>query len=185
MTEIGSNASRRRPRARRTGHVRPLGVRQVGRRSTDLAFRGRSPVTSPSSYAGVLVSPQGVARSGIATSTEERRPRSRPGRRAAGRGRSSAGRRASTRRRRGGACGPQPAPRNPRRRSRHVSRLEDCTLELEQASLDVEAARVAGQAPFAPTMRWHGRTIGIGLRFITVPTARAAFGRPTRVARAP
>ena len=27
-------------------------------------------------------------------------------------------------------------------------------------------------------MRWHGRTIGSGLRFITMPTARAAFGLP-------
>ena len=34
-------------------------------------------------------------------------------------------------------------------------------------------------------MRWHGSTIGIGLRFMTVPTARAAFGRPTRAASAP
>ena len=31
-------------------------------------------------------------------------------------------------------------------------------------------------------MRWHGRTMGIGLRFITIPTARAARGLPARVA---
>ena len=30
-------------------------------------------------------------------------------------------------------------------------------------------------------MRWHGRTIGSGFRFITMPTARAAFGFPARV----
>src|SRR5581483_10366246 len=39
--------------------------------------------------------------------------------------------------------------------------------------------------PSAPTMRWHGSTIGIGLRFITVPTARAAAGRPTLRASEP
>ena len=32
-------------------------------------------------------------------------------------------------------------------------------------------------------IRWQGSTIGIGLRFITVPTARAALGRPTSAAR--
>ena len=39
--------------------------------------------------------------------------------------------------------------------------------------------------PEAPTIRWHGSTIGSGLRFITMPTARAAFGFPARVASSP
>ncbi len=30
-------------------------------------------------------------------------------------------------------------------------------------------------------IRWHGSTIGIGFRFMIVPTARAAFGLPERV----
>jgi hypothetical protein len=38
--------------------------------------------------------------------------------------------------------------------------------------------------PFAPTMRWHGRTIGSGLRFITVPTP-APPRRPTLRASEP
>ena len=37
----------------------------------------------------------------------------------------------------------------------------------------------------APTIRWHGSTIGIGLRFMTMPTARAARGFPARVASSP
>ena len=37
----------------------------------------------------------------------------------------------------------------------------------------------------APTTRWHGRTIGTGLRFITVPTARAARGFPDCAASVP
>jgi hypothetical protein len=41
------------------------------------------------------------------------------------------------------------------------------------------------RSPLEPTTRWHGRTIGMRFRFITVPTARAARGRPTRCARAP
>src|SRR5581483_7806848 len=39
--------------------------------------------------------------------------------------------------------------------------------------------------PFAPTTRWQGSTIGIGFRFMTVPTARAARGRPTFAASEP
>ena len=58
-------------------------------------------------------------------------------------------------------------------------------LELEQAALRVEPARVAGERAVRADDPVAGRTIGIGLRFITVPTARAAFGRPTSAARWP
>ena len=32
--------------------------------------------------------------------------------------------------------------------------------------------------------RWHGMTMGIGLRPFAAPTARMAFGRPMRLAMA-
>ena len=48
-------------------------------------------------------------------------------------------------------------------------------LEPQQLLLALEAAGVADErCRSTPTTRWHGRTIGIGFRFITVPTARAA-----------
>ena len=41
------------------------------------------------------------------------------------------------------------------------------------------ARRRSRRLPVEPMTRWHGSTIGIGFRFITVPTARAARGAPT------
>ena len=72
------------------------------------------------------------------------------------------------------------------------SRREGCLdldsarpLELEQRLLDLEAAWYPVRSPVAPTTRWQGSTIGIRLRFITVPTARAARGCPIFAASAP
>ena len=39
--------------------------------------------------------------------------------------------------------------------------------------------------PPAPTMRWQGMTMGIGLEPSALPTARAAFGRSIRPAMSP
>ena len=50
------------------------------------------------------------------------------------------------------------------------------SLELEQGDLALQPARVAARSPVEPTTRWHGRTIGIRFRCMTVPTPRAARG---------
>ena len=55
-------------------------------------------------------------------------------------------------------------------------RLENRALEPEQMLLALEPAAVAGEAARRTDTRWHGSTIGTGFRFITVPTARAAWG---------
>ena len=39
--------------------------------------------------------------------------------------------------------------------------------------------------PSAPTTRWHGNTMGTGLRPLARPTARTAFGRPMSAACRP
>ena len=39
--------------------------------------------------------------------------------------------------------------------------------------------------PFAPITRWHGMTMGNGFLPFAAPTAREAFGFPTRVANSP
>ena len=49
---------------------------------------------------------------------------------------------------------------------------------LEQRDLAVDPAAVADERAAAPTTRWHGTMIGIGLAFSARPAARAALGLP-------
>ena len=61
----------------------------------------------------------------------------------------------------------------------------DRALEREQLLLALEAAAVADQAAVRADHPVAGSTIGIGFRFIIVPTARAARGLPACAASAP
>ena len=100
--------------------------------------------------------------------------------------RSSGGRRASPRRRR--ARSPRTASSPPNPPPTTTTRCHYASIAPSSWSRRASRRgrpRSPVSEPFAPMMRWQGSTIGIGLRFITVPTARAALGRPTFAASAP